>query len=58
MNLLSLLNCVACSEQVFTAELCWRQRINLRYRIVVPTANQFSLPNCGGGGESVFAAEL
>jgi hypothetical protein len=49
-----VLNCVACSELVFAAELWCRQRISFRCRIVVLAANQFSLSNCGGCSESVL----
>jgi hypothetical protein len=53
-KLLSVLNCVACSEPVFAAELWCQQRISFRCRIVVLAANQFSLPNYGGCSESVL----
>ena len=58
-NEFSVPNCVVDSKLVFTVELCCLKRISVRcqivlsaanqvhYRIVVPTAEQFSLLNCG-----------
>jgi hypothetical protein len=70
-NHVSLLNGVACSESIFTAESCCLQRTSFRYRncvvcselvfaakTVLSAANEFSLPNRIVSSELVFAAEL
>jgi hypothetical protein len=49
-----------CSESIFAAELCRRERISFYCQIVLSVVNQFllSLPNCVVCSESVFVAEL
>jgi hypothetical protein len=57
-NQCSLLNCVVYSKSVFTVELCYPQRISVRFQIVLSQVNQCSLPNCVVSSESIFATEL
>jgi hypothetical protein len=52
--MLSLLNCVVRSESAFAPKLCGLQRTSFCCQIVVPTANQFSLLDCGGCSESIL----
>ena len=53
-ELVLLLICVICSEGIFAAELCCLQRIRFHCRMVLPAANQFSLPNRVVCSESVI----
>ena len=54
----SLLNCITCSESIFTAKFWCLRRISVRCRIMSFAANLLLLLNCVVCSESSFAAEL